>query len=209
MDGYGSHTCVPSVLRKFKERRVLMLAMQSHTSHALQPLDVTCFKPTKYFFAWVLRYIFGSRSVQFVQKSEAPFYFELALKEACTPQTIQSGFRTTGLFPFQKDFVDRNPQKFQLADTLDAEKMAEKMFEENGNLSLAGEYKLMHATTEEVSKQISEAGDGFKIQFPHLSESLEKLLDSRRNLELPMREAATILKIPDSTKVKKKSYSSN
>ena len=61
----------------------------------------------------------------------------------------------------------------------------------------------MHATTEEVSKQLSEAGDGFKIQFPHLSESIEKLLDSRCNLELPMREAATILKIPGITKVKK------
>jgi len=52
VDGYGSFTCVPSVLRKFKERRIFMITMPSYTSHVLQPLDVSCFKPTKYYFSW-------------------------------------------------------------------------------------------------------------------------------------------------------------
>ena len=58
VDGYGSHTCVPSVLRKFQNRHILMITMPSHTSHVLQPLDVSCFKPTKYYFSWCLRRVF-------------------------------------------------------------------------------------------------------------------------------------------------------
>ena len=49
VDGYGSHTLVPTVLQKFKDRCIfkLMIPMPSHTSHELQPLDVSCFlKPS-------------------------------------------------------------------------------------------------------------------------------------------------------------------
>ena len=127
VDGYGSHTLVPSVLKKFKDRRILMITMPSHTSHELQPLDVSCFKPTKYYFSWCLRLIFGTKRVQEIQKQEAPTYFELALSEGCKPSTIINGFRATGIFPYNPNFVEHNPQKFQMADTLDQDKMNAKL----------------------------------------------------------------------------------
>ena len=133
VDGYGSHTLVPSVLKKFKDRRILMITMPSHTSHELQPLDVSCFKPTKYYFSWCLRLIFGTKRVQEIQKQEAPTYFELALSEGCKPSTIMNGFRATGMFPYNPNFVQQNPQKFQMADTLDQDKMNAKIFNANAN----------------------------------------------------------------------------
>jgi hypothetical protein len=47
MDGYGSHTMSSEVLMLFKNRNIHCICMPSHTSQALQPLDVTCFGPTK------------------------------------------------------------------------------------------------------------------------------------------------------------------
>ena len=52
VDGYGSHTMVPSALRKLRDRKIWVITMLSHTSHELQPLDVSCFRPTKYFWSW-------------------------------------------------------------------------------------------------------------------------------------------------------------
>ena len=203
VDGYGSHTCVPSVLRKFKERQILLITMPSHTSHALQPLDVSCFKPTKYYFSWCLRWIYGTRNIQSVQKLEAPAYFELALSEGCSQNTVKNGFRATGLFPFQKDFVSQNPRMFQMADTLDPEKMHEKVFGPNSNICVSDGYKLLQSTTTAVAQEMESAGDSFKEQFPDLYASMVKLVDTRQNLELPLKDAAAIMRMPDTTKVRK------
>ena len=98
VDGYGSHTMVPSVLEKLRRRNVICVSMPSHTSHALQPLDVSCFRPTKYFWSWSLRHIYGISSIADISKYEAPYYFEVALNNGCTVNTIKNGFIATGIF---------------------------------------------------------------------------------------------------------------
>ena len=203
VDGYGSHTLVPSVLKKFKDRRILMITMPSHTSHELQPLDVSCFKPTKYYFSWCLRLIFGTKRVQEIQKQEAPTYFELALSEGCKPSTIMNGFRATGMFPYNPNFVQHNPQKFQMADTLDQDKMNAKIFNANANSTVCETYKMLQTSTEKLGSAFEGARPVLQEQFPELCESVQQVLEARHNLELPFKEVAAILKIPDSTKVRK------
>ena len=46
MDGYGSHVQFRT-LQLFKEINIFVIALPSHTSHVLQPLDVTIFGPYK------------------------------------------------------------------------------------------------------------------------------------------------------------------
>ena len=46
LDGHKSHITL-EVMHKVKEHGVNMLSLPSHTSHALQPLDVACFKSFK------------------------------------------------------------------------------------------------------------------------------------------------------------------
>ena len=203
VDGYGSHTCVPSVLRKFQKRHILMITMPSHTSHVLQPLDVSCFKPTKYYFSWCLRRVFMSRSIQAVQKAEAPSYFEMALSEGCCANTIKSGFRATGLFPFTPDFVKSNQRLFQMADTLDAEKMKEKIYGTNNNLSVCEGYKSLKETTARLQGELEEARESLQEHFPELCKTLEQVMITSKNLELPLKEAAAIFHLPDTTKIRK------
>jgi hypothetical protein len=46
LDGHGSHITL-EVIEQAKEFGLDIITLPSHTSHALQPLDVVCFKPFK------------------------------------------------------------------------------------------------------------------------------------------------------------------
>jgi len=49
LDGHNSHVTT-EVIKLAQARGLDLLTFPSHTSHALQPLDVTCFKPFKLSF---------------------------------------------------------------------------------------------------------------------------------------------------------------
>jgi hypothetical protein len=46
LDEYGSHVTLEAI-KQAKEFGLGMITLPSHTSHALQPLNVSCFKPFK------------------------------------------------------------------------------------------------------------------------------------------------------------------
>ncbi len=46
LDGHGSHVPLEAI-KQAKEFGLDMITLPSHTSHALQPLNVYCFKPFK------------------------------------------------------------------------------------------------------------------------------------------------------------------
>jgi hypothetical protein len=46
LDGYGSHVTL-EVIEQVKDFGLDMITLPSHTSHSLQPLNVSCFKPFK------------------------------------------------------------------------------------------------------------------------------------------------------------------
>jgi len=49
LDGHGSHVTL-EVIEQVQEFGLDMITLPLHTSHALQPLDVACFKPFKITF---------------------------------------------------------------------------------------------------------------------------------------------------------------
>jgi hypothetical protein len=49
LDGHGSHVTLEAI-EQAQEFGLDMITLPSHTSHALQPLDVVCFKPFKIAF---------------------------------------------------------------------------------------------------------------------------------------------------------------
>jgi hypothetical protein len=46
LDGHGNHVTLEAI-KHAQEFGLNMITLPSHTSHALQPLDVSCFKPFK------------------------------------------------------------------------------------------------------------------------------------------------------------------
>ena len=71
--------------------------------------------------------------------------------------TITNGFRATGLFPFNPKFVQENPEKFQMADTLDADKMNAKIFGHNENSTVSESYKMLVTSTEKLDQEFAGA----------------------------------------------------
>jgi hypothetical protein len=78
--------------------------MPAHTSHILQPLDVSCFSP--------LKKAYGSQienkmrlSINHITKEEFLPAFSTAHQQTITVETISSGFRATGLVPFNPERV--------------------------------------------------------------------------------------------------------
>ena len=81
--------------------------MPAHTSHILQPLDVSCFGP--------LKKAYGSQienkirlSINYITKEEFLPAFFTAHQQTMTTGNITSGFRATGLVPFDPERVLEN-----------------------------------------------------------------------------------------------------
>jgi hypothetical protein len=73
--------------------------MPAYTSHILQPLDVSCFG--------LLKKVYGSQiemkirlSINHIIKEEFLPAFLIAHRQVMIARTITSGFRVTGLMPF-------------------------------------------------------------------------------------------------------------
>jgi hypothetical protein len=105
-DGHGSHQT--SEFREFcLQNCILTLCMPAHTSHILQPLDVSCFGP--------LKKAYGSQienkmrlGINHITKEEFLPAFFTAHRQTMTTETISSGFRATGLAPFDPKRVLEN-----------------------------------------------------------------------------------------------------
>ena len=180
VDGYGSHTIVPSVLKKMLDRHIMCVCMPSHTSQVLQPLDVSCFRPTKYFWSWSLRYITGIGGICDVTMYQAPYYFEIALMNGCTLRTIENGFRTTGLYPFDENWPENNKEKFCMAETLDRDKLDAKLSAHNADLSFADSYKMFETRAAKIETHFEQAGENLQATFPDLHAAVKDYLDSKK-----------------------------
>jgi hypothetical protein len=105
MDGHISHVNV-EVVKEAKRVGLDLLTLPSHTPHALQPLDVSVFKPLKQFFKqyrdfWMFRNLNEGAS-----KDTLAQWVSLSLKKALTKSNIRKGFATIGIWPLNDHAVD-------------------------------------------------------------------------------------------------------
>ena len=63
MDGFGSHVYSYKSLEMLKKNKIKAIRMPSHTSSALQPLDVVVFRPLKALFNLLVKAWLAGNSV--------------------------------------------------------------------------------------------------------------------------------------------------
>jgi hypothetical protein len=103
LDGHESHLSVQ--FQEFcKAKEIITLCMPPHSSHILQPLDVGCFSPLKKAYGKQIENLVRVR-INHITKLEFLPAFKEAFKAAFTEQNIKSGFRATGLVPYNPDNV--------------------------------------------------------------------------------------------------------
>jgi hypothetical protein len=105
LDGHGSHL-TPEFQEFCREHRIILLCLPPHTSHLLQPLDVSVFSSLKHWYRCAIDTCLRLGSSR-IQKAEfIQIYAEIRLK-ALTVSNIQSGFWKTGLVPYNPAVVLR------------------------------------------------------------------------------------------------------
>ncbi|EAQ93895.1 hypothetical protein CHGG_02130 [Chaetomium globosum CBS 148.51] len=98
LDGHGSHS-TPAFDKFCTEHRILTECMPPHSSHYLQPLDVSCFAVLKRTYGDLVK----AKIALGVHHIDKPRFLELFLearKKTFNTKNIASGFRAAGLLPF-------------------------------------------------------------------------------------------------------------
>ena len=104
-DGHTTHATM-AVHRICREHNIILYQLPSHSSHIVQPLDLTTFKSLKE--AWyraVRQYRFETCEV--VGKREFSRVFKKAWDLGTKANVVASGFRAAGIFPWDPDHFDR------------------------------------------------------------------------------------------------------
>ena len=104
MDGHTSHINLP-VSEFCRDHGIILYCFPPHSSHVLQPLDVTVFGPLKKQWNKSID-DFKSEHKRAMTKLDFFPVFDKAWKNSTNPRNAISGFRKTGLIPFNADNVD-------------------------------------------------------------------------------------------------------
>ena len=99
LDNHDSHLSI-EVLNYFKENGVIILSFPPHCSHKLQPLDRTVYGPLKKYYNQASDNWLASHPGKTITIYDIPELVKISLPLAATIDNIQSGFRVTGISPF-------------------------------------------------------------------------------------------------------------
>ena len=103
MDGHGSHMST-EFLWVCKQNRVQLVFLPPHSSHVLQPLDLSCFSPLKTRYRQLIAELAALDDSAPVKKKRFTKCCHLARNESLTERVIRGGWKAAGLCPW-------NPQK--------------------------------------------------------------------------------------------------
>ncbi len=98
LDGHSSHYC-PATIRYAAEEQVIIFSLPPNTTHLTQPLDKGIFGPLKVSWRQVCHEFLLKHPGMRVSKLNFSSLFSEAWVRALTPRNILSGFRTTGVYP--------------------------------------------------------------------------------------------------------------
>jgi hypothetical protein len=116
-DGHSTHTKSLEVIDLARENGVVLLCLPPHTSHRLQPLDLTFFRPLSVYYGDELRKWLRCNPGKVVTLWQISSIFGFAFVQAATMSTALKGFEKTGIWPPNKNiFCEAD---FLPADTTD------------------------------------------------------------------------------------------
>jgi len=99
MDNHDSHLHIDNI-DYCKEHGIVLLTLPPHTSHRLQPLDRTVYGPLKKYVNSACDSWMKSNPGKTMSIYDIPEIVRISLPRATTPENITSGFRVSGIYPF-------------------------------------------------------------------------------------------------------------
>lgn len=101
LDNHDSHLSIAGI-ELCRKNGVVILSLPPHCSHKLQPLDRSLFGPFKKFINSFSDSWLRSNPGKTMSIYDIPGIVREALPLAATPKNIQSGFRVSGIYPFNR-----------------------------------------------------------------------------------------------------------
>lgn len=117
LDGHSSHTKSLALINMAREKHVILLCFPPHTTHRLQPLDVSFMAPLSTYYEQEVRKWLIAHPGRAVTIYQVAKLFTAAYTRAAIMQTAIKGFEKSGINPFNRDvFPDH---LYAPADTTD------------------------------------------------------------------------------------------
>ncbi|KAJ3666603.1 hypothetical protein Zmor_002039 [Zophobas morio] len=106
LDNHVSH-CTLGAYNYCKENGIVLLTIPPHTSHRIQPLDVSFYGPLKTAYHNECDKYLKNHPGEKITPNEVAEIFNKAFARVATLEKAQKGFQTTGIFPVNADvFTD-------------------------------------------------------------------------------------------------------
>ena len=103
-DGHKSHMTL-DVIDTCHDNNVVLFCLPPHTTHALQPLDVSVFKSLKDTFSKAARAMSFAKKIFIISKREFSRVLKSPLDNSFSIPNIKAGFRKCGSYPFNPDAI--------------------------------------------------------------------------------------------------------
>lgn len=127
LDNHRSHLGLQTI-DFCRENGIVLLSFPPHTSHKLQPLDRTVYGPLKSYLNNSMDAWMKNNPGQTMTIYNLPGLVAEALPRAATPTNILSGFKVTGIYPFNRDVF----QDYEFAPSLPTDNSSEQV--NNGSI---------------------------------------------------------------------------
>ena len=101
LDGHSSHYS-PETIRCAAEEEVILFCLPPHTTHLTQPLDKGCFGPLKSYWKEECHQYTSNNPGRVVTRFAFSQVFCRAWYRGMTMENTIAGFRTTGIYPFDR-----------------------------------------------------------------------------------------------------------
>ena len=103
-DGHSSHYC-PEVIRAASEQEIIIFTLPPNTTHLCQPLDKGPFSPLKKAWQEVCHQFTVQNPGRYITRYDFSRLFSEAWSKSMTVKNVMSGFKTTGICPFNKSAI--------------------------------------------------------------------------------------------------------
>lgn len=103
LDGHSTHTKSIELINAARKEHVILLCFPPHTTHRLQPLDVSVMAPLSAYYEQEVRKWLISHPGRAVTIYQIGKLFRAAYLRTAVAQTAIKGFEKTGIYPFNND----------------------------------------------------------------------------------------------------------
>lgn len=106
LDGHTTHSRNLESIKLARENYIVLLQLPGHTTHRLQPLDVSIFGPMSKYYIQAVETWLRSNPGKAVSQYEVTELFNKAYMRAATVGNAVSGFKTTGIWPVNRNVFE-------------------------------------------------------------------------------------------------------